>query len=163
MQFWWPKTYLLLQFGKKKFWPHRCMYIMYIYGIMEQNSLNCPGEQLWGLLVKILPKHMIDENMDEPCLKDYQWSFLLGVMGPGGCLWQLNWVIHSNHVTQCVQGDVNIDINLECDHQQNHIFLARLLTFWGFFRLFLKLNLFVQDVSPNKFWSEMFKKCKYAL
>jgi len=30
------------------------------------------------------------------------------------------------------------------------------------FRLFLKLNLFVQDVFLNKYCSEMFKKCKYA-
>jgi hypothetical protein len=32
------------------------MYIMYIYNILEHNSLNCPGKQLQGLLVKISPK-----------------------------------------------------------------------------------------------------------
>ena len=32
------------------------MYIMYIYNILEHNYLNCPGKQLWGLLVKISPK-----------------------------------------------------------------------------------------------------------
>ena len=38
------------------FWPHRYMYIMYIYNILEHNSPNCPGEQLQGPLVKISPK-----------------------------------------------------------------------------------------------------------
>ena len=41
---------------------------MYIYNILQPNSLNCPGERLRGLLVEISPKHVIDENMDEPYL-----------------------------------------------------------------------------------------------
>ena len=57
----------------KIFWPHRYMYIIYIYNIMEQNSLNCPGKQLWGLLVEILPK-----ARDQ---WEYGWalSYLLGL------------------------------------------------------------------------------------
>ena len=54
------------------------MYVMYIYNIMEQNSLNCPGEQLRGLLVEILPKARDRWEYgwapDEPYLMFWVWQ-----------------------------------------------------------------------------------------
>ena len=42
------------------------MYIMYIYNILELNSLNCPVEQFQSLLAEISPK-----PHDQ---REYEWT-----------------------------------------------------------------------------------------